>query len=183
MKSGFFAFALSLLAAPVLSVAVRVVRQLAIPHDEPQWAMTDKFTSAILESTNLYRQQHNAPDLTWNETLASFATGHLERSDCEFKHSGGPYGENLALGFPNVTASVEAWGNERDKFDWENFRFQFETGHFTQLVWKTTTSVGCDRRVCAKSGWYLACEYWPRGNVQGQYRGEVETRVPTPDGK
>jgi uncharacterized protein YkwD len=149
----------------------------AIPSDEPQWKTTASFASAILNSTNSFRGQHNASAVSWNSTLASFAAAYLVRGDCRFQHSGGPYGENLAEGYPNATASVEAWGNERDKYDFGDAQFSEETGHFTQLVWKSTTAVGCGRRLCGRAGWYLVCEYWPRGNVLGQFADEVGGRV------
>ncbi|KAK6840688.1 hypothetical protein PG995_015898 [Apiospora arundinis] len=109
------------------------------------------FTSAILNSTNTYRDQHNATHLVWNRTLEDFAnrylgqvvskrstsspsespsldsesSSNLEDRDgrkdrggrCDFKHSGGPYGENLALGCANATSCVAAWGDERREYD------------------------------------------------------------------
>lgn len=75
----------------------------------------------ILNVTNLYRQQHNASQLSWNESLAEYAKDWSE--DCKFEHSGGPLGENLASGYPNVTASVEAWGNERKDYDFKKGEF------------------------------------------------------------
>ena len=79
------------------------------------------FTSAILNSTNTYRTQHDAPSLTWNATLASFASSWLSTS-CKMSHSGGPYGENLAIGYPDPAAAVEAWSTPRpglggDRYD------------------------------------------------------------------
>ncbi|KAK2589457.1 hypothetical protein QQS21_012868 [Conoideocrella luteorostrata] len=171
-----------------LAAVVTVTAAPAIPSDEPQWKTTELFTSAILNSTNIYRKQHNASDVQWNQTLADFAGDYLARSDCKFEHSGGPYGENLAEGYPNATASVEGWGDERDKYNFGQPDFYHDTGHFTQLVWKNTTAVGCDRRLCGQSGWYLVCEYWPRGNVMGQFAEEVDRkesgagRLARPDG-
>ena len=84
---------------------------------------------------------------------------------------GGPTGENLAAGFVNVSASVEAWGLEREKYNFEEPGFSEETGHFTQLVWRGTTTVGCGRQNCngedGTPGWYVVCEYDPPGNVVG----------------
>ncbi|KAK2040058.1 SCP-like extracellular protein [Colletotrichum somersetense] len=125
---------------------------------QPDWTSDDTFTSAVLNSTNSYRNQHNAPDVTWNGTLAGFAADYLDGmpgDSCDFEHSDGPYGENLAKGYPNATRSVEAWGDERDDYDFDRGQFDEETGHFTQL-------------------WYIVCEYWPRGNIVGQFVEQVQ---------
>ncbi|KAM5353976.1 hypothetical protein ACJ41O_000626 [Fusarium nematophilum] len=153
---------------------ITITAPAAIPSNEPEWKEDDSFTSAVLNSTNVYRGEHNASSLDWNTTLEDFASDYLDSlDDCEFEHSGGPYGENLAIGYPNVTASVEAWGDERDEYDFGDAEFSKETGHFTQLVWRDTTAVGCGRKLCGERGWYLVCEYWPRGNVEGQFEDQV----------
>ncbi|KAK6815786.1 extracellular scp domain containing protein [Apiospora arundinis] len=147
------------------------------------------FTSAILNSTNTYRDQHNATHLVWNRTLEDFAnrylgqvrstsssssssSSNLEDRDgrkdrggrCDFKHSGGPYGENLALGCSNATSCVAAWGDERREYDFGKGDFGEATGHFTQLVWKNTTSVGCGARMCGGGS---------GGNDDGSARGGI----------
>lgn len=159
------------------------------------------FRSSVLNSTNIYRKQHNASDLTWNTSLATYAATYAER--CLWEHSvralparhvsnfafylwtdssqHGPSGENLAEGFPNTTAAIEAWGNERSKYNFDRpTGFSKSTGHFTQLVWKDTKSVGCGRKECDNGdkdgalGWLIVCEYWPAGNVDGEYKSEVQ---------
>ncbi|KAK3333043.1 CAP domain-containing protein [Cercophora scortea] len=132
----------------------------------PQFVSDTDFTAAILNSTNLFRHQHNASAVNYNATLDQFATAYLDaNADCTFAHSGGPYGENIALGCSDVQGCVDAWGNERAKYDFDHPDFGQETGHFTQLVWKNTTAVGCGRKLCGDKGWFLVCEYFPRGNV------------------
>ncbi|KAG6016407.1 hypothetical protein E4U43_003691 [Claviceps pusilla] len=152
-----------------------------LPPNQAQWTTPALFTSAILNSTNFYRRAHNASDLHWNHTLADFARNHLldkrGGGGCLFAHSGGPYGENLARGYADVTASVEAWGEEAAAYDYRGAAFSLGTGHFTQLVWKDTTDVGCGRRWCGREGWYLVCEYWPRGNIVGRFAEEVDGEV------
>lgn len=170
--------ATSFLVGAACAAVVTVTVPAAIPSTEPSYSKLGEFTSAILNSTNTYRTQHNASDVKWNDTLADFAAEYLdENDDCDFEHSGGPYGENIAIGYPNVTAAVEAWGDEREEYNFKKGEFSVETGHFTQLVWKNTTDVGCGRRLCGESGWFLACEYWPRGNVVGLFVDEVQARI------
>lgn len=147
--------------------------------DTTQYTSDDLFESTVLNITNSYRQQHNASALEWNSTLASFASSHA--SDCAFAHSGGPYGENLASGYPNVTASIIAWGHERTEYDFHKADFDTATGHFSQLVWKATEQVGCGRTNCTGKGdapgWFLVCEYYPGGNVLGQFKENVQGQV------
>lgn len=76
---------------------------------------------------------------------------------------------------------MEAWGNEGSKYDFDRpTGFSESTGHFTQLVWKVTKSVGCGRKECdnrdrdGAHGWLVVCEYWPAGNVDGEYKSEVQ---------
>jgi len=64
-------------------------------------------------------------------------------------NQGGITGENLAAGYANASASVDAWGLEREQYNWAKPGFSEATGHFTQLVWSNTTSVGCGRTNCA----------------------------------
>ncbi|CAG8950400.1 hypothetical protein HYFRA_00006893 [Hymenoscyphus fraxineus] len=127
------------------------------------------FQNDVLAAHNFYRKQHGAGDLVWNETSAQF--GQKWSEACVFKHSGGPTGENLVAGPPNATASIDLWGQERSLFDFKSGGFSSGAGHFTQLVWKATTSVGCGRTTCngkgGTPGTYTVCEYYPQGNIVG----------------
>ncbi|KAL3496486.1 CAP domain-containing protein [Aspergillus germanicus] len=150
-----------------------------IPQD-PSYTSSSLFKSSVLSTTNDYRAEHNASALTWNDTLADYAKQWAK--GCIWEHSHGPYGENLAYGYGNATTAVQVWGDERDMYDFDKpTGFTKETGHFTQLVWKGTTEVGCAAVDCGLSdpdddeengvqraqGWYLVCEYAPAGNVVG----------------
>lgn len=138
----------------------------------PQYTDSLEFRTSILNSTNFYRYEHSASYIYWNTTLAQYAQSYSE--NCVWEHSHGPYGENLARGYTNVTAAVDAWGNERSLYNFSNTDptgFTEATGHFTQLVWKSTQSTGCGWTNCngknGLDGVYLVCEYWPPGNIVG----------------
>ena len=93
----------------------------------------------------------------------------------------GPFGENLAAGYANTTAAVEGWGDERKSYDFRSAEFDEKTAHFTQVVWKGTTDVGCGAAWCGGQGgtpgWYLVCQYFPAGNVVGAFKQNVEKEV------
>lgn len=101
-----------------------------------------------------------------------------------------PSGENLAAGYPNVSAAVISWGAERDRYNFHRGDYSTATGHFTQLVWRATQTVGCARSFCnagaeggkgTAPGWFVVCEYWPGGNVIGAFGENVQPYVKVED--
>jgi hypothetical protein len=169
-----------------LSLAYASVQIVTITATAPpaptssQYTSDATFESAALQSHNLYRHLHNASTLVWNSSLA---TGSAAWSTaCHWGHSQNRwYGENLAAGFSNVTDAVKAWALESALYSYSHPGFSEETGHFTQVVWRNTTSVGCGRAKCKAAGivpgWYLTCRYWPAGNVEGEYVDNVRPSV------
>lgn len=154
--------------APVAPTSTHAAAQPpAIVHGslKPLDSQTSKngLANSVLNFVNMFRKQHNASALSWNDTLASYAANHA--SGCVFQHTKGPYGENLAAGTDqSVEAAIDSWGKERASYSFANGGFSMGTGHFTQLVWKDTTSVGCGRVYCNRPGtpgWFLMCEFYP----------------------
>ncbi|EED18728.1 extracellular SCP domain protein Pry1, putative [Talaromyces stipitatus ATCC 10500] len=174
-------------AGTIIVVTVTVTPSAA--PVSPSYTNPELFEYDILNQTNYYRRQHNATGVIWNDTLATYAKQWAK--PCNWKHSGGPYGENLAEGYSNVTAAVDAWAIESKKYDYNRpTGFSEKTGHFTQLVWKATTDVGCGLADCSANlngdnggktgkavGWFLVCEYWPPGNVVGDHDKYFEENV------
>lgn len=130
----------------------------------------DDFASGVLNLHNELRAKHSADPLTWNSTLSDYAQSYLSNQNCVFAHSGGPYGENIALGYPTPEKAVDAWYDEYSSYDFSAGQFTEGTGHFTQMVWKETTDLGCYLYDCGSGrGGFLACEYYPAGNVIGYF--------------
>lgn len=132
----------------------------------------------ILEAHNRRRAQHCAAPLRWSRKLARSAqrwADELARRDCAFEHSRTRYGENLAAGTEGTLGPervVDLWFGEREDYDFGAGRFSLETGHFTQLVWRSTRRLGCGTSSCNGLDVWV-CQYDPPGNVEGRFRAEV----------
>ncbi|KAG2023285.1 hypothetical protein CC2G_000955 [Coprinopsis cinerea AmutBmut pab1-1] len=132
-----------------------------------------------LDEHNRYRAEHGAAPLTWGDDLEAAALRWA--SGCKFEHSGGTLGrlgENLAAGtapYP-ITTAVFRWVDERKDY------VPGQASHFTQVVWKSTTRVGCASVVCNNllpifgnsPATYHVCEYDPPGNVGGRFGENVQ---------
>jgi len=134
----------------------------------------------ILDAHNKYRAAVGVPPLQWSDTLAAGAQQWADQlaSTGQFQHSGAPgVGENLAQGSPpnafSATQLVDMWGNEKQYFtggvfpnvsstgNWE------DVGHYTQVVWRNTTQVGCGIAV-GNGNIVMVGRYSPEGNIDGE---------------
>lgn len=140
-------------------------------------ASTD--SDALVAAHNRVRAKHCAGPLTWSPKLAEAAqtwADHLRDSGCTFGHSSGTYGENLAAGttgYMDPEAVVSMWYDEIKGYSFQQPGFSMQTGHFTQVVWRGTTQVGCGKAQC-KGNDIWVCEYDPPGNWEGQYPDNVQ---------
>jgi len=138
------------------------------------------FISAILQQHNTYRSALQLPDLAWSAQLATDALAwaqHLATID-KGQHDAsvrGKEGENLWWGTADAFAypdMVAMWGNEKSAFKYGVFpdvstSKSAVVGHYTQIVWKNTTSVGCALASNGKTD-FLVCRYSAPGNVIGE---------------
>lgn len=137
---------------------------ICLAHNEPH---------DYLEAHNRARAEVGVRPLEWSPTLAEYADNYVKSKieTCEWEHSGGPYGENIAgSSDPEMTAAdaVKLWLDEKKFYNHEtNSCENEECLHYTQVIWHNTSHVGCAREHC-KSGWtYIICSYDPPGNFVG----------------
>jgi hypothetical protein len=155
--------------------------------------LTDSQKKEITSYINKYRTMHQAPPLALDDTITNASqewSNNLLATNV-FQHSGNKlYGENLAYfsGYGTnimvlLKKSVDAWYDEVKMYDFNNPRFSPSTGHFTCLVWKSSTSYGIGIAIDAKMRAYIVMNTSPPGNYVGQFKANVLPAlipVPTP---
>lgn len=138
--------------------------------------------TGITNEHNKLRAQENAglPNLTWDSTVAAYAlqkvTYLANSNNCTMSHTAGPtnpgYGENLAWASWSTYTGIEAtnaWYNEKSNYTYSSNSCSGVCGHYTQVVWKNSTKLGCAGVVCSNGGGIIyGCNYNPPGNYSGQ---------------
>jgi uncharacterized protein YkwD len=138
------------------------------------------FISAILQQHQTYRSELQLPALSWSPELAKDALAwaqHLAAID-KGEHDQsirGQEGENLWWGTTaafSYSQMVAMWGNEKKSFKYDTYpncttNRSAVIGHYTQIIWKNTQSVGC-ALVGNGHNDFLVCRYSPPGNVVGE---------------
>jgi hypothetical protein len=142
----------------------------------------DNVTSRILTAHNEARAEVGAPPLQWDPTLAVAAASyglalsrlgrlvHSPRKGREAQRENLWMGQQGRFGPEEMVAS---WTNEKRLFQPGAFPNVSRTGswsdvaHYTQMIWKSTTHVGC--AIYRDGAWdYLICRYSPPGNRDGK---------------
>ncbi|KAL0070396.1 hypothetical protein AAF712_002227 [Marasmius tenuissimus] len=157
--------------------------EFAIEDDtEMDSAMFEDWKQSVVRQHNEYRAKYGAAGLSWSDALYGDTLKYAQQ--CKFQHSngGGKYGENLAAGTGNAygfTNGLKDWMNEASKYDYNHPGFSSETGHFTQVVWKSSKQVACAIANCRggtifqQPSKYIVCRYTPPGNFKGRYAENV----------
>jgi uncharacterized protein YkwD len=148
----------------------------------------EKFAQEALQAHNIYRSIHNASALALNANLSLLAqkraqemseTGELfvKQNYLNSLSLSEPLGETVGSvgGFSdyNGISASQLWYSTVSKFD-EEGEMSTDGASFTQLVWKNTTQVGFGiARSIYDASYYFVAEYYPTGNVRGQYLQNV----------
>ena len=138
----------------------------------------------IVNLHNDARAEVGVPNLAWSDTVANVALTYAQKlatQGCPMVHSSyeerNNYGENLAssskaqgLGETGTTM----WIAEKSSYTPgtpiptnENDTSWKAWGHYTQVVWRDTSEVGCAYASCSARAVFV-CHYNPTGNWRGE---------------
>ena len=158
----------------------------------------DLVPEKMLKAHNIWREKVDVSALVWSDKLQSKAqswANELKIHECKMGHSpADSVGENLYWASARKRASskdaqgnwiwkstiqvikeqdvVDSWGSEQKWYHLENNKCYAPTGdscgHYTQVVWKKTTEIGCAKAICQDLSQVWVCHYSPAGNVIGR---------------
>ncbi|CAF4167454.1 unnamed protein product, partial [Adineta steineri] len=117
-----------------------------------------------LDQHNFLPKKHRVPPLTLNSELNDIAQKYAEKLAATeiLQHSGSefhgdPMGENIYrigssshLLYHNGGVAAASWYKEIQHYNYSDPGFKFGIRHFTQLVWKDTTTLGVGRALSKK---------------------------------
>lgn len=132
--------------------------------------------AGTVDAHNRVRAAVGVPPLAWSNKVAevaqNWADGLKATRGCDMKHSSNSYGENLFWGSGKrwtMSEAVASWAEEKADYTYasNSCRSGGVCGHYTQVVWKKSTVVGCGMAFCG-SAMVVVCNYDPPGNYVGQ---------------
>jgi len=168
--------------SPTNSSKTRRVKVNPGSNDVPSRGLQGAERRVILAEHNRTRHDVKMPPLLWSDELGAFAqewADQLARTSCSLQHrprSGRwkqRHGENLFMGtagYYTVKSAAQGWESEKKDYRGGpivmNNHF-FKIGHYTQMIWRRTTHVGCAKSVC-RGNLIVVCNYNPPGNMIGR---------------
>lgn len=157
----------------------------------------DLIPKNIVNAHNTVRAKVGIPNLVWSQKLkiqAQTWANELKAQGCPLKHSGAKgLGENIYWASSKKIATskdakgewiwvdvvqgvteqqvVDSWASEQQWYSIATNTCNAPTGkscgHYTQVVWKNSTEVGCAKTICNDSAQIWVCNYTPAGNMNG----------------
>ncbi len=188
VRLGLWALVLASCGAPVADdTANTATRTTATGTTVPTSATTAPATPSLTAEEQIWLATHNAARtrygrvaLQWDDTLerdARIWAQHLAQTGT-FEHSKerNGQGENLWMGTRGAylpASMVGSWVEEEAYLKSGTFPDVSTTGnwadvgHATQILWPSTTRVGCAKASSASAD-YFVCRYTPPGNWRGE---------------
>lgn len=161
-----------------LDGSLKPLPQAPVPEIAESATYNAAYNIMAVQGHNSYRRAHQVCDMKFSVAAAEGAQQWAEKMAAEGRMYHSKYnersgcGENLAMhsntNFISTTnIATQMWYDEvtNPGYDFNNQGFGMGTGHFTQVVWKGSTELGC-----GVSGVYVACRYCKRaGNMMGAF--------------
>ena len=139
----------------------------------------EELRSSLLAEHNSLRKSHQVNSLTRDSDIEKIAQQYAEQcvelestSSSDNTYNGEALGENIYRGnyltiYGDEISSI--WYSEISNYNFSKPGFYSNAGHFTQIVWKSTTKIGCGA-ACNDTATFcvVVCNYYPKGNTKDE---------------
>ncbi|CAN9239372.1 PR-1-like protein [Alternaria alternata] len=181
-----FASLLALTAVTAVAAPANEIRRRDLAADDAPHQDDPNLISAVMRAHWYWRRLHCAQDLVWDTELANAARADISEcpKDPEHKRSGSnlssvnppPEGYDAWVEFART--ATHGWHEEETKYPYDNPHFDPAWGHFSQMVWRNSTRLGCALGHCPSDvNWpgRFYCYYSFFGNniAAGQFEAQV----------
>jgi uncharacterized protein YkwD len=151
-------------------------------HDSALSAGEPGVMAGMTEAHDYWRYRVGVPLASWNSSIATNAqeyadtcpSGHSSQSSRQNVAGFSYLGENIyfhSSSSADPVGAVDSWASERADYDYgtPTGGSGAMVGHYTQIVWESSTAIGCGVARCS-GGWgtIVVCQYGPGGNYGGQ---------------
>ena len=149
------------------------------PEGAAQSLSVNNDLQGALDVHNAARAEVGVAPLNWDDALAQEAEAYAQelarRHRFEHDRDRNGHGENLywysASNNTPMSDASKSWYDEIEVYRYRrccgpNFS---ETGHYTQMIWHSTTAVGIGVAVSSRGETYVVARYNPTGNWRGEY--------------
>jgi hypothetical protein len=139
-------------------------------------SLTQAESKQMLAIHNKMRCSVGSSQLKWSRDLQCQAQKVADK--CKYSNSDSlnspiPASENIATGI-DLDAAAWEWSME---YTQENPARTIKTGHFTAMVWNSTTELGCG--ICRNGSGIIVCQY---ANTYANQLGNYDKNVPSYEG-
>lgn len=141
---------------------------------------TSQWKQEVLNTHNALRSKHGSVPLTWSDEC--YAAAKRQADTCAARRAlghgncdgpSGRHGQNAfwsSAGGATAKQAIDSWYAEAPKYRFGGNTQQPGTGHFTQIVWAGSQSVGVAK---SADGCFVIANYFPAGNMLGTYNENV----------
>ncbi len=145
------------------------------------------YKEKALQIHNEFRLKHKSKNLVLNIELCNMAKNYAEKCaesndiiNCTDLYNDDIIGQNIYISNENlldVEEICKQWYNEKFDYKFNSNKYIKDTGHFTQLVWKSTELVGFGYSTDEKGKIYFVANYYPAGNIFNEFDKNVQEEI------
>ncbi|RZC43032.1 uncharacterized protein BDFB_013077 [Asbolus verrucosus] len=157
------------------------------PHRDVRNGTESNFEEEFLKAHNEYRMRHGVPPLKLDKKMCKYSEEWAKllaaRNILEHRPSCN-YGENIYCMYssdPNFTITghspVDVWYEEVQHHPFGREPNSLKSGHFTQVVWKSSELLGVGVAKNSQGSIYVVANYSPAGNFVEHYVENVPPAI------